>query len=61
MISILKTDSFDILFRDVSNDKKLNEDEGLLYTLLNVGWLFGPSIVGFVLVKLGMSFVFITS
>jgi MFS family permease len=26
MISILKTDAFDILFRDVSNDKKLNED-----------------------------------
>jgi MFS family permease len=61
MISILKTDAFDILFRDVSNDKNLNEDEGLLYTLLNVGWLFGPLIAGFILVQNGINFVFITS
>jgi MFS family permease len=61
MISILKTDAFDILFRDVSSDSKLNEDEGLLYTLLNVGWLFGPLIAGFILVNLGMSYVFVVS
>lgn len=61
MVSILKTDAFDILFRDVSDDKNLNEDEGLMYTLINVGWLFGPLIAGFILVKLGMDFVFITS
>jgi MFS family permease len=61
MISILKTDAFDILFRDISNDSDLNEDEGLMYTLINVGWLFGPLIAGFILVNFGMDFVFITS
>lgn len=61
IVTILKTDSFDILFRDISDDKNLNEDEGLMYTLVNVGWLFGPLIAGFILVKLGMNFVFITS
>ena len=53
MSSILKTDAFDILFRDISNDSNLNEDEGLMYTLINVGWLFGPLIAGFILVNLG--------
>ncbi len=61
VVTILKTDCFDILFRDISNDKNLNEDEGLMYTLINVGWLFGPLIAGFVLVQFGMSFVFVTS
>lgn len=60
--SVFRINSFDILFRDEEkDDSKLNEDEGLLYTLINIGWLIGPLIAGFVLVTYNMQAVFISS
>jgi MFS family permease len=56
--TVFKIDSFDILFRDESKNKELNEDEGLMYSLSNVGWLVGPLIAGFFLVEYGINSVF---
>lgn len=59
--NIFRLESFDIFFRDEAKDTELNEDEGLLYALLNVGWLIGPLVAGFILVTYGISSVFTLS
>jgi len=55
----LRTESFNIIFRDNLKNKNLNEEEGLMYSLLNIGWLVGPLIAGFFMIKFGLSSVFI--
>lgn len=59
--AVLRLDSFDILFRDKSKSQELNENEGLMYALINVGWLVGPLIAGFVLLTYGINIVFLSS
>jgi len=61
VFSILRIDSFDILFRDEAGDENLNEEEGILYTLLNISWFLGPLIAGFILASYGINFVFLSS
>ena len=55
----LRIESFNIIFRDNLKDKDLNEKEGLMYSVLNLGWLVGPLIAGFFMVRFGLSSVFI--
>lgn len=45
--SVLRTECLDILFRDNTSNKNLNKEEEFLYSLLNLGWLVGPLIAGF--------------
>jgi MFS family permease len=61
ILGILKTDSFDILFRDLANDETLSEEEGLLYTLINISWFLGQLIAGLILSNYGIKYVFISS
>lgn len=49
IVAMLRIECFDILFRDNTSTKDLNKQEGLLYMILNVGWLIGPLIAGYVL------------
>lgn len=58
---VIRMLSFDIMFRDESPDEELNENEGLLYTLANVGWLIGPLIAGYVMSLYDLSTVFLSS
>jgi len=57
-LSVFRVNAFDITFRDNTPDKDLNKQEGLYYTLMNLGWLVGPLIAGFFLVELGIASVF---
>jgi predicted MFS family arabinose efflux permease len=62
IFSILRISTFTILFKkEEDNPQKFNEDEGLLYTLLNVGWFVGPLIAGFILESFGINYAFISS
>ncbi|NQZ84527.1 MAG: MFS transporter [Nanoarchaeales archaeon] len=58
---LVRAESFTILFRDESSDSDLEKNEGLLFTVLNLGWLVGPLIAGFILLTYGVSFVFVSS
>ncbi len=56
--NVLRTECFNIIFRDNVSNKDLNGKEGLMYALLNVGWLIGPLIAGFFMINFGISSVF---
>jgi len=57
----LKITSFGILIRDSSKNKKVSSSEGLVYTFVNVAWVVGPLIAGFVSAELGINWVFLLS
>ncbi len=57
--SILRMESFDILFRDESNDKDLNGNEGLMYAIVNVGWLIGPLYAALIISMYDVKTVFV--
>jgi len=59
LAAVLRTESFNIIFRDNLKKGRLNEKEGLMYSLLNVGWLLGPLIAGFFMFEFGLPSVFI--
>lgn len=61
VFSVLRINSFDILFRDQAKESSLNEEEGLMYSIINIGWLIGPLIAGFVMASYGIKSVFILS
>lgn len=61
IIAVFRRESFNILFRDNANDKTLNEEEGLLFTLLNISWVIGPLIAGFILATYNLQKVFLSS
>ncbi len=42
IVGVFRVDSFDILFRDNSKKKNLNQDEGLMYSIMGLGWIIGP-------------------
>ncbi|MBN1175939.1 MFS transporter [Candidatus Woesearchaeota archaeon] len=58
---ILRVECLDILFRDNTPKKDLNKEEGFLYSLLNLGWLIGPLIAGFFMLKFNLASVFFVS
>ncbi len=59
IIAILRDESFAILFRDSSSNKELNENEGFLFSIINVGWLVAPMLAGYLLESYGFSGMFI--
>lgn len=59
ILNTLRQDCFDILFRDLSTKKDLNRDEGLLFSLISIGWTLGPFLAGFILERYGFGEVFI--
>lgn len=61
VVSVFRYSSFDIIFRDEAKDSELNEDIGLMYALLNVGWFLGPLLAGFIMANYGYNSVFIVA
>ena len=61
ILGVFRINCFDILFRDSIPNNKLNREWSFLYSTMNLGWVIGPLIGGFFLVKLGMQSVFIIS
>ncbi|MBR9677590.1 MFS transporter [Candidatus Woesearchaeota archaeon] len=55
----LRRQNYGILVRENNRAKNMGEAEGLQYTLMNVGWLIGPLIGGFVAAQLGYNYVFL--
>lgn len=56
---VVRLNSFSILFRDNIKNRDLNAAEGLLYTLLNVGWFISPVMVGLLLRTHALPAIFI--
>ena len=57
----IRITSFGIIIKDKSKRKNLSANEGVLYTLYDIGWFVGPLIAGYVAAKFGFSFVFLLS
>lgn len=56
--SVLRITSFGIILRDKSRDNQVSRNIGLIYTFLNLSWLIGPIIAGFIVAKYGFKGVF---
>ena len=57
----IRITSFGIIIRDKSTRKNLPRNEGIKYTFLNIAWLIGPLIAGYIAEKSGIPIVFILS
>ncbi len=60
-LTSLRITSFGIIIRDKSNEKKLCRNEGLVYTFLNIAWVIGPLIAGYIAQSYGIPVIFILS
>ena len=58
-MSTLKLTSFGIILRDKSKDKTVSKNIGLIYTFINLSWLLGPLLAGFISEEYGYSKVFL--
>ena len=61
ILATLRVTSFGIIVKDKSGDKHLSRNEGLIYTFLNVAWVIGPLIAGYLSEKFGVSLIFTLS
>ncbi len=52
---------YGIILRDKSSERQLSRNEGLNYTFLNLAWLVGPLIAGYLSEKYNFSLIFILS
>ena len=59
--AILRVNASDILFRDNSEDGKLNRQMSIMFCIINFAWLIGPLIAGFFLVEYGLRSVFLSA
>ena len=57
----LRINSYGIIVIDKSKKQKLAKNEGLIYTFMNLSWLIGPLIAGFLSSKYGVKSVFLIS
>jgi len=55
----LRINSYDITFRDNTETNELNKQEGIYYSLINLSWLLGPLIGGYILLKFDIKSVFL--
>ena len=54
----LRITSFGIIVRDKTRDGCVAKNKGLIYTSLNLAWMIGPLIAGFIAEKYGINKVF---
>jgi SET family sugar efflux transporter-like MFS transporter len=59
ILGTLRITSFGIIVRDKSNERHLSRNEGLMYTLMNIAWLIGPLIAGYIANEYDVSNVFV--
>ena len=53
--------SFGIIVKDLSKRNELSKNEGFVYTCLNVAWVLGPLIAGYLADRYSLSLIFILS
>jgi len=56
---VFKFGSFGVMIRNESKLKDIGKSEGLRYTLLNIGYIAGPPLAGFIAAKFGIALVFV--
>ncbi|MFH1455406.1 MAG: MFS transporter [archaeon] len=61
VISVVRINSAGIIIKECSTETNLAENEGFMYTVMNLGWLLGPIIAGFVSGKYDIPLVFVLS
>ncbi|NCO11699.1 hypothetical protein CO038_02360 [Candidatus Pacearchaeota archaeon CG_4_9_14_0_2_um_filter_39_13] len=58
-IYTIRVSVFGIIVRDKSKRGELSENEGFIYTFLNLGWVIGPFVGGYIASFLGNNYVFL--
>lgn len=53
--------SFGILVRDISENRGLSRNEGVVYTFNNIAWVIGPLLAGYLAAQFGEKHIFIFS
>ncbi len=57
----LRITSFGLIVRDNSKDSSVSSNEGIIYTFMNISWVVGPLVAGFVAAEYGINGVFLLS
>lgn len=57
----MRINAVGIILRDKSKKNSVSKNSGVLYTLLNLSWLFGPLAAGFISSRFGIGWVFFVS
>ncbi|MFH1308037.1 MAG: MFS transporter [archaeon] len=57
----LRITTFGIIVRDKSKEQEVSKNEGLIYSIFNLGWFVGPLIAGYVVSIYGFRAVFFYS
>ena len=58
IVASLRITTYGIIVSDKSKKQSLARNEGLIYTLLNISWLIGPLLAGFIARQYGLRSVF---
>ena len=59
-VGSIRLTTFGIMVRDMTeNASSVSKNEGLMYTFLNLAWLLGPLLAGFVAEQYGLNYVFL--
>ncbi|HUS49193.1 MAG TPA: MFS transporter [Candidatus Paceibacterota bacterium] len=61
ILMALRTTSFGIIVKDKSSEKQLSRNEGLMYTFMNIAWVIGPLIAGYISSSFGIGIIFTLS
>ncbi|MFH1608313.1 MAG: MFS transporter [archaeon] len=61
LLYTFRVTSFGIIIKDKSRDSNLSKNEGLIYSVLNLAWVIGPLIAGFIANEYGINLVFTLS
>ncbi len=58
LVSVIRMITRGIIVKDGSKRKSLSKNEGIVFSFNNIAWVIGPLIAGFILVELGVPYVF---
>ena len=61
IVYALRAMSFGIIIKSKSKKESVSKNEGLIFTFLNLGWILGPLIGGFLMSRFGFIMVFFVS
>ncbi len=59
--SSIRVNTLGIILRDKSKNKSVSKNTGFMYTMLNLSWLVGPILAGFLSQKFGFKPIFVIS
>jgi len=56
---VIRISTFGVILKNSTNQTSITKNEGIIYTLLNTGWLVGPLIGGYTAARFGIPKVFL--